>query len=172
MRIIEDLQELIDEMQVPYVEPDYRSTPEYAIADMAVTECYNIWMELLTNVDPGFTNKTIGVGHKKDYVSATIRGDIEDGEVTLAIEIHPNYMFIGSIIPGNTVLLQDSDIPKSLQRQGFCSKVLKHLKDNKIRYMLNGKALIHQPLNMAALNRLIDILGFDWINRPSPIQIT
>ena len=172
MRIIEDLQYVIDEMKKTFDEPDYRFTPEYALADVAVTECYNIWMELLTAVDPGFTNKTMGVDHKKDYVSATIRGDIAGGEAILAIEIHPNYMFIGSIIPGNTVLLQDSDIPTSLQRHGFCSKVLKHLKDNKIRYMLNGKALIHHPLNMAALNRLIDKLGFDWINRPLPIQIT
>jgi hypothetical protein len=171
MRIIEDLQDLIDEMQVTYVEPDYRSTPEYAVADIAVIECYKIWIELLKAVDPRFTNKTIGVDHKKDHVSATIRGDIEDGEAILAIEIYPNYMFIGSIIPGNTVLLQDSYIPKSLQRQGFCSKVLQHLRDNKTRYMLNGKALVHQPINMAALNKLIEKLGFDWINRPSPIQM-
>jgi hypothetical protein len=171
MRIIEDLQDLIDVMQVTYIEPDYRWTQEYAVADIAVTSCYNIWIDLLTAVDPGFTNKASGVDHNKTYVSATIRGDISDGEAILAIEIHPNYMFIGSIIPGNTVLFQDSDIPRSLQRHGFCTKVVQHLKDNKTRYMLNGKALVHHPMNIAALSRLIDKLGFDWINRPSPIHL-
>jgi hypothetical protein len=171
MRIIEDLQDLIDKMQVTYVEPDNRSTPEYAVAETAVAECYKIWMELLTDVDSGFTNKTTGVEHNKGYVSATIRGDIDGGEAILAIEIHPNYTFIGSIIPGNTVLFQDSDMPQSLRRHGFCSKVVQHLKDNRTRYMLNGKAVVHQPMNMAALSRLIEKLGFDWINRPSPIHI-
>lgn len=172
MRIIEDLQDLIDQMQVTYVEPDYRSTQEYKVADIAVTECYTIWMNLLTEVNHDFKNKKNGVERHKNYVSATIRGDIEDGEAILSLEIHPNYLFIGSVIPGNTVIFQDSFIPEPLQRHGFCSAVVWHLKDNKIRYMLNGKALVHHPMNIPALSRLIDKLGFDWINRPSPIRIT